>query len=175
MAARWHSVDQVMGVATIGGAGSATALHKPGTIIKAQMAGITTETDQGLGEFIYLLGVASTLEGLLVSYNATTFQTVLAPNTANLDTPLAVAMGASLAGFYAWYQIEGVAKVKKTAVAVSPQVALFLSATVGRVKSTATTGKQVVNAKSANLATVASGTSTVYVLIQRPFAQGQII
>lgn len=128
----------------------------------------------GEGEFIYLLGVASTVVGSLVSYNASTYQTTLVPNTANLNTPLAVAMAANVASQYGWYQITGLAVIKKTAVAVNPQVAVYLSGTAGRVKSSAASGKQVVNAKSANLATVASGTSTVTVLINRPHAQGQV-
>ena len=128
----------------------------------------------GEGRFIYLLGVASTVVGSIVSYNATTYQTTLLPSTANLNTPVAIAMSANVASQYGWYQVIGLAVIKKTAVAVSPQVALYISGTAGRVKSTAASGKQILNAKSANLATVASGTSTVTVLIQRPFAQGQV-
>lgn len=129
----------------------------------------------GEGEFILLLGVASTVVGSLVTYNATTYQTALSPNTANFAAPVAVAMAATLGSQFGWYQISGQAVVKKTAVAVSPQVSVFQSATTGRIFPTATTGKQIVNAKSANLATIASGTSTVVVMIDRPHMQGQII
>ncbi len=129
----------------------------------------------GTGRFVYLLGVASTVVGSIVTYNATTWQTTLAPNTANLNSPVAIAMSANVAAYYGWYQVIGLAVIKKTAVAVSPQVAVYLSGTAGRVKSTAASGKQIVNAKSANLATVASGTSTVTVLINRPFAQGAVL
>ena len=41
----------------------------------------------GEGEFIMLVGVASTVVGSLVSYNATTYQTVLVPNTGNQACP----------------------------------------------------------------------------------------
>ena len=140
--------------------------HPLGTIIRAQ------DPTYGEGEFIYLLGVASTVVGSVVTYNATTYQTTLVPNTANLNSPVAVAMSANVAAQYGWYQIEGLAVIKKTAVAVNAQVPIYISATAGRVKSTAASGKQIVNAKTANLATVASGTSTVTVLINRPFAQG---
>jgi hypothetical protein len=129
----------------------------------------------GEGEFILLLGVASTEVGSLVSYNASTYQTALAANTANLAGPVAVAMSANLAGTFGWYQIGGLAVMKKTAVAVSPQVAIYQSATVGRVMPTVATGKQLLGARSANLATVASGVSTVIVSINRPHKQGQII
>ena len=129
----------------------------------------------GEGEFILLLGVASTEVGSLVSYNATTYQTALAANTANLAGPVAVAMSANGAGTFGWYQIGGLAVMKKTAVAVSPQVAIYQSATVGRVMPTVATGKQLLGVRSANLATVASGVSTVIVSINRPHKQGQII
>ena len=132
------------------------------------------DSTNGAGEFIYLLGVASTIVGALVTWNATTFQTALLTNTANQDVPVGVAMSANVASQYGWYQIGGNAVIKKTAVAVTPQVPVFISATAGRVKVIASAGLQIVGARSANLTTVASGTSTVVVTINRPFAQGQI-
>src|SRR2546430_988888 len=56
----------------------------------------------GEGEFIYLLGVASTVVGSVVTWDGATtgtptYQTVLAPSTANLAQPLAVAMSANVA------------------------------------------------------------------------------
>ena len=128
----------------------------------------------GEGEFILLLGVAATEVGLVVKYNATTYQTVVVTNTAVQDVPVAVAMSANLAGTFGWYQIAGNAVVKKTAVAVTPQVTVFLSATAGRVKVLASAGLQVVAARSANLATIAATVSTVTVTINRPHLQSQI-
>jgi phosphatidylserine decarboxylase len=128
----------------------------------------------GEGEFILLVGVASTVVGSLVTYNATTYQTTLSANTANQATPVAVAMSANTAGLFGWYQIGGLAVVKKTAVAVNAQVPVYQSATVGRVMPTAASGKQVLGARSANLATVASGVSTVIVSINRPHLQGAV-
>ena len=128
----------------------------------------------GEGEFILLLGVAGTEVGSLVKYNATTYQTVLVTAVAVQDVPVAVAMSANLAGTFGWYQVSGNAVIKKTAVAVTPQVTLFLSATSGRVKVTASAGLQVVAARSANLATIAATVSTVTVTINRPHLQSQI-
>lgn len=147
---------------------STTANHPLGTIVTAY------DPTYGAGEFIYLEGVANTVVGLVVSYNTTSFQTALSANTANLTTPIAVAMSANVADQYGWYQIAGVAVVKKTAVAVAPAVALYQSGTTGRLMSTVATNKQVQNAVSANTATVASATSTVNVLINRPAMQGAI-
>lgn len=147
---------------------STTQKHKLGEIVRA------IDATYGMGEFIYLLGVASTVVGSLVKYNATTYQTVLVTNTAVQAVPVAVAMSANVASQYGWYQIGGNAVVKKTAVTVTPQVTLFLSATAGRVKVLASAGLQVVGARSANLTTVTSTTSTVVVTIDRPHLQSQI-
>ena len=142
-----------------------TQNHPLGTIVRGRQ----TDTGGGGGEFIYLLGVASTVVGSLVTYNATTFQTALSPTNATTDgSPLAVAMSANTAGRYGWYQISGLASIKKTAVPFAPSTALWLSGTAGRVYTTASTGKGIVGARSANLTTVASATSTVTVLINRP-------
>ncbi len=146
---------------------STTQLHPLGAIIRA--TDNATSSNLGSGEFIYLLGVASTVVGSLVTYSATTFQTTLSPTNATSDGyPLAVAMSANVASQYGWYQISGLAVIKKTAVSVSPATGLWLSGTAGRVYVTASAGKGIVGARSANLATVASATSTITALINRP-------
>jgi hypothetical protein len=142
--------------------------HPLGTIIRAYDATL------GEGEFIYLLGVASTAVGNLVIYDATTFQTTLSPNTANEAAPVAVAMSANVAGQFGWYQISGLATILKTAVQATPQLPIFQSATAGRIFVTSTAGKQILNARAANLTTVTSTTSTLVVLINRPAMQGHI-
>lgn len=142
--------------------------HSLGKIMRAK------HDTQGDAEFIYLLGVAGTAIGMIVKYNATTYQTVLATNTANQAVPVAVAMSANLALGYGWYQITGYALILKTTVAVNPQVPIFLSGTAGRVKVIASAGLEILNCRTANLTTVVTTTSTVAVMINRPFLQGQI-
>jgi hypothetical protein len=156
---------------TVVTAGGTTIVAPPavlGSIVRA------FDPVYGEGEFILLLGVASTVVGSVVRYNATTYQTTLVVNTAVQDVPVAVAMSACVAGQYGWYQISGNAVIKKTAVTVAPNVTLFLSATAGRVKVLASAGLQVVAARSANLTTVTSTTSTITVTINRPHLQSQI-
>lgn len=143
--------------------------HPEGMIVNA------VDTTYGGGEFIYLKGVASTVVGSLVTYDPVNHTTTLAPSTANLAQPLAVAMSANVASQWGWYQIAGAAVIKKTAVKVSPNVALFLSGTAGRIMSTVASGKEVLNCRSVNAATVLSATSTITALVQRPAAQGQVI
>lgn len=129
----------------------------------------------GEGEFIWLLGVASTVVGSLVTYNATTYQTALSPNTANFSAPVAVAMAATLALYRGWYQIGGNAVIKKTNVQVLPQAKVYQSGTAGRIFVTSTAGKQILGARAANLTTVTTTTSTLVVTIDRPHFQGQIV
>jgi len=82
--------------------------------------------------------------------------------------PVAVAMGAGAATSYGWFALVGTVPVKKTAVVVNSNVALFISATTGRVMSTAASGKKIVGMRSSNSASVVSATSTVYVTMQYP-------
>lgn len=142
--------------------------HPLGTKIRAYHA------TYGEGEFIYLLGVGSTVTGSVVRYNATTYQTTLLVNTAVQVCPVAVAMSANVASQYGWYQISGNAVIKKTSVSVNPSVPIFISATAGRVKVVASAGLQIVGARTANLATVVTTTSTVVVTINAPHCQSQI-
>lgn len=142
---------------------STTQNHKLGTTMTAW------DNTYGMGEFVYLLGVASTVVGSLVTWNATTFQTALSPTGATTDgAPLAVAMSANVASQYGWYQTKGLVPVKKTAVTVSPQVGVWLSGTAGRIYVTASTGKGIVGMRTANLTTVTSTTSTVVCAINAP-------
>lgn len=137
-----------------------------------------TDPDYGNGEFIYLLGVANTVVGSLVKYNASTGQTALTTvtNGKNKGVPVAVAMSANVASQYGWYQIKGNAVIKKTSVAVTPQVPIFLAAdaSAGRIKVLASAGQQILGAQTANLTTIVTTTSTVVVTIDRPHTQGQI-
>lgn len=159
----YHITDQLIGFQQITTT-ETTQKHPLGTIVRG-----TDPVTYGGAEFIYLLGVASTVVGSLVTYNATTWQTALSPTNATTDgSPLAVAMSANVGSQYGWYQISGLAVIKKTAVAIAPSTGLWLSGTAGRVYATASTGKGIVGARSANLTTVASATSTVTVLINRP-------
>jgi hypothetical protein len=127
----------------------------------------------GAGEFILLVGVASTAVGSLVTYDGTTYQTTLCATTSNQARPVAVAMSANGAGSFGWYQIEGTAVVTKTTGAkVNPTVAIGVVST-GKVGASAS-GKEILGARSANAATVASATTTVNVVVNRPHLQGRI-
>jgi len=149
---------------------STTQNHTLGTKVDA------TDPTYGRGEFIYLLGVTGTVVGMMVKYNATTCQTALldVSNGKNKGVPVAVAMSANVGSSYGWYQISGNAVIKKTTVATTPQVPIFISGTAGRMKVLASAGQQILGAQTANLTTIVTTTSTVVVTINRPHTQGQI-
>lgn len=144
-----------------------TQNHPLGTVITA------IDSTFGEGEFIYLLGVASTIVGSLVVWDGTTYATTLAPVTSSLGRPAAFAMSANVALGYGWYQIGGTAvAAKSTSFKFLAKVALGVIST-GKVGSVSS-GKQILNARTANAATVASATTTVNVVINRPGFMGRV-
>lgn len=142
--------------------------HKLGTLVEGD------DPTLGGGEFIYLVGVGSTVVGSLVTYDATTYQTALTTHVPVQARPVAVAMSANVLASFGWYQIQGLAVIKKTAVLFGAQVTLALSSTVGRVKGTSTSGLQIANARTANLATISATVSTITAMINRPHLQTQV-
>jgi hypothetical protein len=166
--ATWIPTENEIGIQPIATT-STTANHALGKVIRAKD---NDTTGQGAAEFIYLLGVANTVVGSAVTYNTSTFQTAIALGTANQGGAVAFAMSANVAAGYGWYQIGGSAVVKKTAVIVSAAKKVYLvSSTVtgnGRISAASVTGKQILGARSANLTAIASATSTVLVMLDRP-------
>lgn len=163
-------VENRLGLPAVGSS-STTALVAPGTIIRA------SDPIYGMGEFIYLLGVAATVLGSVVTYNGNsagtpTWQTALAPATANMAQPLAVAMGANLGGNWGWYQISGNAVVATNGTLAAGPAPVYLSG-AGQVSSTAVAGKQMLNAINVT-ATGTPAAGQAVVEINRPFAQGAI-
>lgn len=126
----------------------------------------------GDGEFIFLKGVASCAIGSLVWYDGTTYVAVLATVTSNVARPVAFAMAATTAALWGWFQIGGTAvAAKSTSNKFLATVALGVIST-GKVGSVSS-GKQILGARTANAATVASATTTVNVVINRPHLQGR--
>ena len=151
---------------------STTQRHPLGNIVHA------VDPTYGGAEFIYLLGVASTVAGSVVTYGGNssgtpTYQTALAPATAHLAQPLAVAMSANVAGQYGWYQISGSAVCATNGTLAAGPAPVYLAGS-GQLTSTQANGKQVVNAINVTATgTPASGFAVVE--INRPFAQGQVV
>lgn len=144
--------------------------YYPSSPAKAGMVVTAQDPTYGEGEFILLLGVASTAIGSLVTYNATTFQTALAPVGTNKPQPVAVAMSATTATTWGWYQISGLAVAKKTSGLALASNAAIGCLTVGLVAATGT-GKEIQGALTAAKATTPK---TVQLIINRPHMQGRI-
>jgi hypothetical protein len=141
--------------------------HPLGTIIRAN------DPTYGDGEFIYLLGVASTTVGSVVTYDASTYQTVLSAVGGNIPRAVAIAMSANVASAYGWYQISGQAVVAKTATVSLAAGAAVGVLTIGLIAGTGT-GKEINGAVVAAVASNTTGRVTVKVMIARPTKQGRI-
>lgn len=136
------------------------------------------------GEFIYLRVPASTAIplGTIVQWTfATTPYTVAAlpvlATSKNTGVSIAVSINAIASNTsvqYAWFQVQGRATALKTAVTVSPDVVIYASATAGRFKVLTSAGGQIWGARTANIATVTSTTSTVILYLDRAKMEGQV-
>lgn len=138
---------------------SATANHPLGYIIQA------SHPTYGSGEFIYLKGVADTVVGSVVTYNADDFSTALA--VANAKGPVAFAMSANVANQFGWYQIQGKA-VGKVLASFADNADPYLTATAGSLDDSAVAGDYVRGAKGASAIDTPS-TGLAEFEIARPF------
>lgn len=144
-----------------------TQNHPLGTIVRAK------DPTYGEGEFIYLPGVGSTTVGSLVTYNTTSYTTALAAVGTYKPQPIAVAMSANVANQYGWYQISGVAVMKKTCTVSLAANAAVGVLTIGLVAGTGS-GKEIQGALVAAVASATAGRTTVQVVVNRPHMQGRI-
>ncbi len=140
---------------------SSTKKHDIGMIVRAFD---TASTAQGVGEFIYLEGVASTVLGDWVIYNYDTGITALV--TAGAIGAVAIAMAANTASQYGWYQISGKA-VGRVLTGFADNDDVNLCGTAGRVNDPSIAGDMVFNARGASSTT--AGTLVADFEIWRPF------
>lgn len=133
--------------------------HPFGTIVTA------SSLVYGVGEFIYLKGVASTVVGSAVIYNADDFTTALLG--ANAIGPVAVSMSINDAATkFGWYQISGKAIVRAGTVVDNANV--YATATGGVVDDAVVDGDMVHLAKFASAdGTPSAGLAEVE--IHRPY------
>ena len=153
---------------------SATKKHSIGTVVRA------VDPTYGEGEFIYLVGVASTIVGSIVTYHdgdTTVGQTALSTTAVDSGEPLAVAMAANLApetsnttSGYGWYQIGGIAVLgKANTLSLAPGVDLAIAS--GLAIAAATTNR-VSGLNTAITASASALVITVPCLIDRPCGPG---
>lgn len=143
---------------------SSTQNHPLGTVVRAY------DATYGVGEFIYLVGVANTAVGSVVVYNDADYQTTLAPVGNYLPEPVGFAMSANGASKYGWYQISGRAIAKKTSgLALASNAAVGVR-TAGLVATTGS-GKEIQGALTVAKSTAST---TVSLIIDRPHMQGRV-
>lgn len=147
-----------LGQSLIGSVDTAAAVPV-GTIVTA------TDPDYGSGEFVYLQGVASTAEGSWVTYNLDDGSTALL--AANAIGPVAVAMGATVASTWGWYQISGKA-VGKALASFADNANVYATATAGSIDDAVVAGDRVKLAKGASAVDTPS-TGLAEFEISRPF------
>jgi len=129
----------------------------------------------GIGEFIWLQGVASTAAGDIVTYTVSdgtlNGTTVRWAGTANSGWPVAVATAATVANTQGWYQIGGAAIVNVSgAVTVGSQAYYISTATLA---SAAVNGKQILSAQFSGASGTWVSANQAVVTIDRPHVQGQ--
>ena len=138
---------------------STTQAHPIGMRVKARDIG---STNYGEGEFIYLVGVASTAAGDAVVYDVSDGSTVR--TVAASKGPLGIAMSANVASSYGWYQIHGLGVA--TAGTVVDNTPVYTTATDGTLDESQVDANQVLGAFFRS----ASDTGLVKIGLTYPFA-----
>ena len=157
----YHITNPIAGMQNIGDT-STTQNQVLGTIVQAVDV---DSTAYGAGEFIYLKGVASTVLGSFVTYNADDNSTALL--AANAIGPVAVAMSINVASSFGWYQISGKA-VGKALASYADNGLVYATSTAGSIDDAVVAGDRVKLAKGASAVdTPSSGLAEFE--IQRPF------
>jgi hypothetical protein len=136
----------IPGIVIKGSAGLTTAQNNFTAIDTTAVVPIGTvacDASQPDNEFIYLTGVASTAIGSVVTYDELFITTLIA---ANAIGPVAVAMAATVASTFGWYQIRGKNVVVSCDAGVVDNSKVYIDGTSGRVDDTVVAGDQVSNA-----------------------------
>jgi len=136
--------------------------HELGEIVRAKDI---ASTGYGEGEFVYLLGLAATAIGSVVTYNMDNGSTALL--AANAIGPVAVSMSANVAGQYGWYQINGKA-VGAVLAAFADNANCYATATAGSMDDAIVIGDRVKRCKGAS-AVGALSAGLAELEIDRPF------
>jgi hypothetical protein len=146
MATDWQAVQPgligAQGIAT----NSTTKKHELGTIIQAADKG-GDSSPRGNGEFIYLQGLASVAVGEVCIYDSDTFIVKLA--VANDIGPIGVAMAATVASEYGWFQIHGKGSAL-AATGFADNGDCYLTATAGTMDDADVAGDYITGMKGAS-------------------------
>lgn len=117
---------------------------------------------EGMKHYIYLSGVASTAAGDAVIYHEDGSTVRLVTGAA--AGPVAIALAATVASTYGWYQVEGLATVN-VAAGFADNGLIFSTATAGTVDDAIVADSQVLGAVGRSA--IASGQASVQ--LHRPW------
>ena len=131
---------KIIGPVTFDQAIDETSAYKKAPLGMIVQAEDQASTDYGIGEFIYLVGVASTAVGECVTYDAGGFTTARA--AADAVGGIALAMSANVASQYGWYQIQGRGVVKGLASLAADKLC-YLTSTAGSVDDAVVAGDAI--------------------------------
>lgn len=180
--------DNVIGVPDLntvivsGGVGTPGIAGLPSVTTEQTLGEIREGFDAtlGRGKFIFLkVPVSTTVTvGLLYQWDKNYTIVVVPVKGTAQKTGVAVAAALNTVASnassvqYTWFQVQGQATVLKTAVAVVPQSAVYISGTAGRVYVTSSAGGQILGARSQNTATVSAAVSSVAVYLNFSSLEG---
>lgn len=123
--------------------------------------------DNAGNEFIYLKGVASTVQGSWVSFDEAHVTTLLAANAKGRVAVAQAAVDATTK--YGWYQIYGKASGKVLA-SFADNGLIYATATAGSVDDAVVAGDLVVGAIGRSAIDGGAATGQAYVELNYPFA-----
>lgn len=180
--ATWVAMDDLLGMSVPGSTADAAATSVTGTSygpspdVGTIRSFRDTTNAYGVGEFIYLPGVASLAVGDVVNYrvsagvsagvNATVTRWV---GTASTGAPLAIATTANTATTtFSWYQISGAAVVNCSGTVAAGDKAFYQA--TGVVSTAAVSGKMIAGMTAASANSVPIANQAIYTL-NRPAVQ----
>lgn len=116
----------------------------------------TRARDEAGNEYVYLQGAANTVAGdwVFIDDDYTTVRAV----TSSIFGPMAIAMAATVASTYGWYQIYGVATGNHINDTLLDDHQVYISATPGQVDDDSGTGQTIYNAISRSTSNSTSDT-----------------
>lgn len=139
---------------------SDVARHPLGTVVEA------FDPNLGAGQFVYAKGVANTAVGSWVTITAKDGSTALL--AANAIGRVGIAMAATVANNYGWYQITGKG-VGKALAGYLDNARVYATSTAGSIDDTVVAGDRIKNVMGASAVGTPS-TGLAYFDMYAPFA-----
>lgn len=178
-------VPDVANVSSSGALGApwvSTTNVLPSVPVEVKLGTRLTAQDNTLGEATFILlavPVSTTITvGLLYQWDKNYTVVVVPIGSTSKNTGVAVACAYTAVTSnassvqYAWFLIQGQVAILKTAVSCSPQSAVYMSSTAGRVKFVSSAGMTVLGARTQNTATQSAGVSTVNIYLNNSSLEG---